>query len=133
MQIFVAIMFVQATQSRRQNKTYISYLVRESFRTAQGPRSRTVCNSSPLPAAVRELIAAALSGKSLVALEELQLSAALDYGGLAVLRDAWQGFGLERLFDGIGSGAPAPAFSGHDLWADSFPLLQTGPCSASTG
>jgi transposase len=103
MQILVAIMFVQATQSRRQNKTYISYLVRESFRTAQGPRSRTVCNISPLPAEVRELIAAALSGKSLVALEELQLSAALDYGGLAVLRDAWQRFGLERLFDGIGS------------------------------
>jgi hypothetical protein len=35
-------MFVQATTSRRQNKTYVSYLVRESFRTPQGPRSRSV-------------------------------------------------------------------------------------------
>lgn len=96
-------MFLQATKSRRQNKTYISYLVRESFRTAQGPRSRTVCNISPLPAEVRELIAAALSGKTLVAVEELQLSAALDYGGVAVLREAWQRFGLEGLFNGIGS------------------------------
>jgi transposase len=91
-------MFVQATKSRRQNKTYVSYLVRESFRTSQGPRSRTVCNISALPPEVRELITAALSGQSLVPLEGLELSSALDYGGLAVLRDAWQRFGLERLF-----------------------------------
>jgi transposase len=97
-------MFVQATKSRRQNKTYISYLVRESFRTAQGPRSRTVCNISALPPEVRELITLALSGKSLVALEELELSGALDYGGLAVLRDGWQRFGLERLFADIAQG-----------------------------
>lgn len=56
-------MFLQATRSKRQNKTYISYLVRESFRTAQGPRSRTVCNISALPAEVRELIAAAVVRK----------------------------------------------------------------------
>jgi len=97
-------MFVKATKSRRTNKTYISYLVRESFRTAQGPRSRTVCNISALPPEVRELITLALSGKSLVALEELELSDALDYGGLAVLRDGWQRFGLERLFADIAQG-----------------------------
>jgi hypothetical protein len=42
----VAIMFVQATKSRRGNKTYVSYLVREAFRTPAGPRSRTVCDRS---------------------------------------------------------------------------------------
>src|SRR4030081_1708398 len=94
----VAIMFVQATKSRRQNKTYVSYLVRESFRTSQGPRSRTVCNISALPSEVRDLVAAALSGKSCVALEQIELSSALDYGGLAVLRDAWQRFAMEKLF-----------------------------------
>jgi transposase len=94
----VAIMFVQATTSRRQNKTYVSYLVRESFRTPQGPRSRTVCNISALPPEVRDLIATALSGKTCVALEEIELSSALNYGGLAVLRDSWQRFGLEKLF-----------------------------------
>ena len=94
----VAIMFVQATKSRRQNKTYVSYLVRESFRTSQGPRSRTVCNISALPPEVRELVAAALSGQTCVVLEQIELSQALDYGGLAVLRDAWQRFGLEKLF-----------------------------------
>src|SRR5580692_8906895 len=91
-------MFVQATKSRRQNRTYVSYLVRESFRTSQGPRSRTVCNISALPAEVRDLIATALSGKTCVALEQIELTTALNYGGLAVLRDAWQRFGLEKLF-----------------------------------
>ena len=91
-------MFVQATKSRRQNKTYVSFLVRESFRTSEGPRSRTVCNISALPPEVRELVAAALSGQTCVVLEQIELSHALDYGGLAVLRDAWQRFGLEKLF-----------------------------------
>jgi hypothetical protein len=91
-------MFVQATKSRRQNKTYVSYLVRESFRTSEGPRSRTVCNISALPPEVRDLVAAALSGQTCLVLEQIELSHALDYGGLAVLRDAWQRFGLEKLF-----------------------------------
>jgi transposase len=91
-------MFVQATRSRRGSKIYVSYLVREAFRTSQGPRSRTVCNISALPPEVRDLVAAALSGKTCVTFEELQLSNALNYGGLAVVRDAWQRFGLERVF-----------------------------------
>ena len=33
-----------------------------------------------------------------MALEEIELISALNYGGLAVLRDCWQRFGLERLF-----------------------------------
>ena len=41
-------MFVQKTTSRRGKKVYRSYLVRESFRTAKGPRSRTVCNITGL-------------------------------------------------------------------------------------
>lgn len=34
-------------------------------------------------------------------LEELELSSALSYGGLAVLRDGWERFGLQRLFADI--------------------------------
>ena len=51
-----------------------------------------------LPPEVRDLVAAALSGQTCVALERIELSHALDYGGLAVLREAWQRFGLEKLF-----------------------------------
>jgi hypothetical protein len=44
--------FVQTTKSTRGGKTYLTYLVRESFRTAKGPRSRTICNITGLPAHV---------------------------------------------------------------------------------
>ena len=94
-------MFVQATKSKRGNKTYISYLVREAFRTPKGPRSRTVCNISGLPPEVRDLITAALAGKPCAELESLELESALNYGGLAVLRDAWQRFGLDRVLEAI--------------------------------
>ena len=97
-------MFVQITKSSRQHgKTYLSYLVRESFRTPSGPRSRTVCNITDLPTATRELIAASLKGQDLVAAEQCQLNQALDYGGLAVLNDAWQRYRLGELLADIGS------------------------------
>ena len=98
-------MFVQATKStRREGKTYVSYLVRESFRTPKGPRSRTVCNITALPPATRDLITASLKGQEVLPTEPLQLETALDYGGLAVLKDAWSRFRLDELLAGIGSG-----------------------------
>jgi len=96
--------FVQATTSARPNgKTYVSYLVRESFRTPNGPRSRTVCNITDLPAQTRELISASLKGQDFLPAEQVHLHEALDYGGLAVLNDAWSRFRLPELFTGIGS------------------------------
>jgi transposase len=96
--------FVQITKSSRQSgKTYLSYLVRESFRTPAGPRSRTVCNISDLPAHTRDLIAASLKGQEVLPADQIQLHEALDYGGLAVLNDAWIRFQLDQLFEGIGS------------------------------
>jgi hypothetical protein len=59
--------FVQATKSTRNGKTYVTYLVRESFRTPKGPRSRTLCNISGLPEPLRQLITANLRGEPLVA------------------------------------------------------------------
>ena len=97
-------MFVQATTSSRKNgKTYVSYLVRESFRTPEGPRSRTICNITELPPLTRTLIADSLKGKDFLPTSELALHEALDYGGLAVLNDAWSRFGLDELFAPIGS------------------------------
>jgi transposase len=97
-------MFVQATRSARQNgKTYISYLVRESFRTPSGPRSRTVCNITDLPPDTRDLVVASLKGQSFLPTQEVQLEQALDYGGLVVLNDAWSRFGMAELFADLGS------------------------------
>jgi transposase len=96
--------FVQITKSSRQNgKTYLSYLVRESFRGPSGPRSRTVCNITDLPPATRDLVAASLKGQDFLSAEQCQLNQALDYGGLAVLNDAWLRFHLGDLFQNIGS------------------------------
>jgi hypothetical protein len=95
--------FVQATKSRRGSKTYLTYLVRESFRTKNGPRSRTVCNISKLPPTVRQLITEALAGKRWVCQAQIALSQAADFGGLAVLVEAWQKLGLDRLFASIGT------------------------------
>lgn len=94
----VARMFVQATKCKHGKSTYLTYLVRESFRTLQGPRSRTVCNITPLPPQTRELIAQSLRGQSFVAPETLQLAEAWSFGGIAVLYQAWKDFGLEGIF-----------------------------------
>lgn len=97
-------MFVQATTSSRQNgKTYVSYLVRESFRTPKGPRSRTICNITDLPVPTRDLIIASLKGQDFLPADPVHLHEALDYGGLAVLNEAWSRFGLGELFRGLGS------------------------------
>jgi transposase len=95
--------FVQVTQSKRAAKTYLTHLVRESFRTPQGPRSRTIANISGLPEELRDLITQSLRGKSFVPAQALQLHSALDYGGLAVLTDAWQRFGLNRFLADLGT------------------------------
>jgi len=96
-------MFVQTTTCKHGKATYLTYLVRESFRTPQGPRSRTICNITDLPSHTRELIAASLKGQDFLPAGQIQLHEALDYGGLAVLKDAWSRFGLDQLLAGIGS------------------------------
>ena len=100
-------MFVQTTTCTHGQATYLTYLVRESFRTAQGPRSRTICNITALPPPTRELIAQSLRGQTFVAPEALALTDAWSYGGLAVLRQAWEDFGLARLFSGVASARSA--------------------------
>jgi transposase len=96
-------MFVQATKCTHGQSTYLTYLVRESFRTPKGPRSRTVCNITALPPETRQLIAQSLSGQSFVASESLELLETWSFGGLAVLRQAWNDLGLDRLFASLAS------------------------------
>src|SRR5260370_28850061 len=95
----VARMFVQVTKCKHGSVTYFTYLVRESFRTPKGPRSRTICNITALPPETRELISQSLQGRSFVAAELLQLSEAWNCGGLMVLHQAWEEVGLSTFFD----------------------------------
>jgi len=96
-------MFVQTTKCKHGHSTYLTYLVRESFRTPQGPRSRTVCNITALPPQTRELIALSLRGHNFVDADSLRLAQAWNFGGLAVLHQAWKDFGLEGLFNFVES------------------------------
>ena len=75
---------MQKTICKHGKATYCSFLVRQSFRTSQGPRSRTICNITHLPPPRRELIAQALQGKELMDLEILELSDAQSFGGLGI-------------------------------------------------
>jgi transposase len=100
-------MFVQATKCKHGKSTYLTYLVRESFRTPQGPRSRTVCNITALPPQTRELIALSLRGHNLVDADALSLARDWSFGGIAVLGQAWQDFGLAGLFDFVESSRQA--------------------------
>jgi transposase len=92
-------MFVQVTKCKHGKTTYLTYLVRESFRTSQGPRSRTLCNITALPPETRELISQSLQGRSFVAAESLELAEAWNFGGLMVLHQAWEEFGLRTMFE----------------------------------
>ena len=94
-------MFVQVTKCRHGQHAYLTYLVRESFRTPKGPRSRTICNITPLPPDTRDLIAQSLRGQSFIPSDQLELIEALSFGGLAVLRQAWEELALDRLFAGF--------------------------------
>jgi hypothetical protein len=89
--------FLQETKTKRGGKTYISYLVRESFRTANGPRGRTICNLTHLPKEVRELVAQALRGQALVPLERLEVNNIHSFGGCVVLDDASRRYALPDL------------------------------------
>ncbi len=80
--------FLQETKTKRGGKTYVSYLVRESFRTANGPRGRTICNLTHLPKEVRDMVGQALRGESLVPLDKLEVNNIHSCGGCVVLEDA---------------------------------------------
>ena len=100
-------MFVQVTKSKHGHSTYLTYLVRESFRTPKGPRSRTVCNITELPAPTRDLIAQSLRGQTFVATDQVDLTDTWSFGGLAVLRQSWDALELDRLFGAVASARQA--------------------------
>ena len=114
-------MFVQATTSTHGKTTYVTYLVRESFRTTKGPRSRTVCNITALPPQTRELISQSLRGQSFVAGESLQLAQAWSFGGLAVLHQAWEDFGLGTIFSFVADARTAGLLKAMTLGRILFP------------
>ena len=100
-------MFVQTSTTIINGKRYQCKTVRESYRTAQGPRSRTVCNISKLPPLVQDAICMLLKNPQchLVPADSLGLHDALGFGGIAVLQDAWERYRLDDVLTGVDSAA----------------------------
>jgi hypothetical protein len=96
-------MYVQTSKTTIKGKTYECKTVRESYRTAKGPRSRLVCNISKLPGYVQQAVEQLLKAPdgSLVASESLGISEALGFGGIAVLHDAWNRYRLDNVLAGV--------------------------------
>lgn len=100
-------MYVQTSRSEVKGKTYECKTVRESYRTPKGPRSRLVCNISKLPEPVQVAIEALVKdpGGSLLWSGSIGLCEALDIGGIAVLHDAWDRFGLDGVLGEVAEDA----------------------------
>ena len=95
-------MFVQVIKNNVRGKVYETHLIRESYRTEKGPRHRTIANITSLPESVRTMVSSALkSDCSMVNSNELGLSEALNFGGLAILHEAWDRFNLDKVLDEV--------------------------------
>ncbi|MBW6414507.1 IS1634 family transposase [Methylacidiphilum fumariolicum] len=96
-------MYLQEVRTRHKGKIYRSYIVRESYRVGKQVKTRRIANVTRLPEEAREVLAAALQKKRLVPVEGLEVQEALDYGGMAVLEEAWGRFDLDEVFASVGS------------------------------
>ncbi|QSR87916.1 IS1634 family transposase [Methylacidiphilum caldifontis] len=96
-------MYLQEVRTYQNGKIYRSYLVRESYRVGKQVKTRILANLTRMPEEVRDAVRAILQGKKLVPIEEWEAPDALDYGGLAVLEQAWQRFGLDQALAGVKS------------------------------
>ena len=94
-------MYVQKIKSKRNGKVYLTYLIKESYRTEKGPRSRTICNITSLPSEIRDAIVAQLKGKKVVEENLIGLCDAKDFGGIAVLHHFWDHFGMDNALEHI--------------------------------
>jgi hypothetical protein len=96
-------MFVQTSRTTINGKTYECKTVRESFRSAKGPRSRLVCNISKLPVNIQATIETLLKNpqSELVPAASLGLHDALGFGGIAVLQDAWERYRLDKVLSDV--------------------------------
>ena len=96
-------MYVQEVRTRQRGKVYRSVLVRESYRVGKQVKTRILANLTRMPSEVQQAVRTLLQGKKLVPLEGWEAQEALDYGGLAVLEQAWRRFGLDAVLAGVGS------------------------------
>ena len=93
-------MHVAKVVSRRGEREYVSYLVRQSYRDGAKVKHRTLANLSNLPEAVVDLVRRGLAGELLIpAQEALTITASRPHGHVAAVLGTARKLGLEALVD----------------------------------
>jgi len=90
-------MYVEAIKTRRNNKIYLTTLIRETFREKGKIKHRTLANISKLPASVIEQIKDALSGKERVAIDELCIHQSKEFGCSFAFSELARDIGLDNI------------------------------------
>ena len=91
-------MYLESIKSNRNGKTYVSHLVRETFREDGKVKHRTVSNVSKLPAIQLRALKQSLKGaKDDFKVEDLRHGCSYEYGASYVFMELAQNLGLDKM------------------------------------
>ena len=91
-------MYLESIKSNRNGKTYVSHLVRETFREDGKIKHRTVSNVSKLPAIQLRALKQSLKGaKGDFKVEDLRHGCSYEYGASYVFMELAQNLGLDKM------------------------------------
>ena len=91
-------MYLESIKSNRNGKTYVSHLVRETFREDGKIKHRTVSNVSKLPAIQLRALKQSLKGaKGDFKVEDLRHDCSYEYGASYVFMELAQNLGLDKM------------------------------------
>jgi len=90
-------MYVESIRTKRNQKTYTTVLIRETFRESGKIKHRTLANISKLPSAVILQIKQSLAGKGQVCLDELCVKSSKEFGGSFAFLELARDIGLDRI------------------------------------
>ena len=91
-------MYLESIKSNRNGKTYVSHLVRETFREDGKVKHRTVSNVSKLPAIQLRALKQSLKGaKGDFKVEDLRHGCSYEYGASYVFMELAQNLGLDKM------------------------------------
>jgi transposase len=91
-------MYLESIKSNRNGKTYVSHLVRETFRENDKIKHRTISNVSKLPAAQLRVLKKSLKGiKGDFEMEDLRHGRSYEFGASHVFMELSKDLGLDKM------------------------------------
>ncbi|NCD17910.1 MAG: IS1634 family transposase [Actinobacteria bacterium] len=109
-------MYLETIKSRKNGKTYLTHLVRESYRDNGKVKHRTVCNVTHLPAVHLARLKNSLEGRSCsFDVENLQMGRSLEHGASFAFWSFAKQLGLDRMI-----------YSAKTLWREDVMAMIVG-------